>query len=282
MTTTTTTTTGNGGRSAAVAGSRSAGAGAGVTVMAVAGRTVRRYVRSPQLLVFSIVNGAIFMLLFRYIFGGSIDMGEVAYVNFLVPGMLTTSVVITCVGTAVGVAEDVDGGFFDRLRSLPVPRTALAAGRALGDTAIVALVTTVTAALGFLVGFRLQGDIGEAIVGLGLCAVYGFALLWVFICIGLVAGNAQAAQGMTMVVYPLIFTSSAYVRVETLPGWMRAFAEHQPVTAMSNAVRSLALGDPALAGLEHTTTYWVALSLIWAGGIMAVFAALTVARYNRA
>lgn len=257
------------------------GAGMRATATAVAARTLRKYMRSPQLLVTSILSGAIFIVLFRYIFGGAIDFGSVPYVDFLIPGMVLTSVLITGTGTAVGVAEDGDQGFFDRLRSLPAPRIALLAGRALGDVVIVAWGTAVTAAMGFLVGFRLHGSAGEALLAFALCVICGFAFLWLFICMGLVSANAQAAQGTSMVIYPLIFVSSAYVPVDTLPGWMQPFAEHQPVTVMSNAVRALALGDPAMAGLGHTTTYWVTLSLIWSAGILAIFAPLAVARYRR-
>jgi ABC-2 type transport system permease protein len=257
------------------------GAGMRATATAVAARTLRKYMRSPQLLVTSIVSGAIFIVLFRYIFGGAIDFGSVPYVDFLIPGMVLTSVLITGTGTAVGVAEDRDQGFFDRLRSLPAPRIALLAGRALGDIVIVAWGTAVTAAMGFLVGFRLHGSAGEALLAFALCVICGFAFLWLFICMGLVSANAQAAQGTSMVIYPLIFVSSAYVPVDTLPGWMQPIAEHQPVTVMSNAVRALTLGDPAMAGLGHTTTYWVTLSLIWSAGILAIFAPLAVARYRR-
>jgi ABC-2 type transport system permease protein len=257
------------------------GAGMRATATAVAARTLRKYMRSPQLLVTSILSGAIFIVLFRPIFGGAIDFGSVPYVDFLIPGMVLTSVLITGTGTAVGVAEDRDQGFFDRLRSLPAPRIALLAGRALGDIVIVAWGTAVTAAMGFLVGFRLHGSAGEALLAFALCVICGFAFLWLFICMGLVSANAQAAQGTSIVIYPLIFVSSAYVPVDTLPGWMQPIAEHQPVTVMSNAVRALALGDPAMAGLGHTTTYWVTLSLIWSAGILAIFAPLAVARYRR-
>jgi ABC-2 type transport system permease protein len=102
-----------------------------------------------------------------------------------------------------------------------------------------------------------------------------------FICMGLVAGNAQSAQGMSMAVYPLLFISSAYIRVDSLPGWMQPVAERQPITIMSNAVRSLALGDPALAAVGHTTTYWLVLSLIWAAGLILLFAPLAARRYRR-
>ncbi|WP_412517044.1 ABC transporter permease [Actinomadura madurae] len=257
------------------------GAGAAVTTGQVAARTIRKYMRSPQLLMATMVGSAVFLLLFRYIFGGAIRLGTVPYVDFLIPGMVATSMLITGTGAAVGVAEDADQGLVDRLRSLPVPRIALLTGRVLGDLAIVAWATAVTVALGFAVGFRLHGGAGEALLAFALCVVCGFAFLWMYMCLGLVSPNAQAAQSTSMFVYPVIFVSSAYVPVGTLPGWMRPVAEHQPVTAIANAVRSLALGDPAMAGLDHTAGYWVLVSLAWSAGIAAVFAPLAVALYRR-
>jgi len=255
--------------------------GVGAAVLVVARRTVRKYMRSPQLLVMHLVSAVIFLVLFRYIFGGAIDLGPVPYVDFLIPGMVLTSTLIAGTGTAIGVAEDRDQGFFDRLRSLPVPRVALPAGRVVGETVIVVWGAAVTAALGFLVGFDLHGTVGEALLGFALCVVCGFAFVWLFVCMGLAAGNAQGAQGISMLAYPLIFVSSAYVPVDTLPGWMQWVAEHQPVTVMCNAVRSLALGDPGLVGLDHTTTYWVVLSLAWSAGIVALFVPLAGALYRR-
>jgi ABC-2 type transport system permease protein len=165
----------------------------GAAVMVVATRTVRRYMRSPQLLVFSLVNVAIFIVLFRYIFGGAIDFGSVPYVDFLIPGVALTSALITGTGVAIGVAEDSDQGFFDRLRSLPVPRIALPAGRVVGDTVIVAWGTAVTAAMGFLVGFELHGTLVEALLGFGLCLVCGFVFIWMFVCMGLAVFAPLAA-----------------------------------------------------------------------------------------
>lgn len=251
------------------------------TVSAIATRTVLRYMRSPQLLVSTIVGGAMFMILFRFIFGGAIHFGTVAYVEFLIPGMVMTSVLITGTGTAVGVAEDGDQGFIDRLRSLPAPRIGLLAGRALGDTLVVSWGIAVTAAIGLAVGFRPHGTPGQALLALGLCVVCGFAFVWVFICIGLASSTAQGAQGFAMLAYPVIFVSSAYVRASTLPDWMRPVAQQQPITVMCNAVRALALGDPALAGLTHTTIYWVLLSLAWAAGITLVFATVAVMLFRR-
>ena len=179
------------------------------------------------------------------------------------------------------MAEDVEKGFFDRLRSLPVSRPALLGGRALADTALLTWGLVITTAVGFLVGFRIHGSLSEALAAFGLCVVYGFAFTWLFVFIGLVAGNAQAAQGMSLLVFPLSFVSSAYVPVDSMPGWLQPFAEHQPLTSMTNAVRSLVLGDPALAGLDHSIGHWVGLSLLWSVGLIAVFAPLAVARYRR-
>jgi ABC-2 type transport system permease protein len=256
-------------------------AGPLATAGAVAARTARKFVRTPQLLVISTVTGAMFLLIFRYVFGGAIDTGPIPYVDFLVPGYVVTSVLFTGSNASSGVADDSEQGFTDRLRSLPVSRPALLAGRVVAEAGLLALGLAVTVAIGFAVGFRLHGGVPEALAAFGLCAVFGLAFMWMFVWIGLVAGNAQAAQGMSLLVFPLSFVSSAYVQVDTMPGWLQPVAEHQPLTAMTNAVRSLVLGDPAAAGLSGSTAHWVLLSLAWSAGLVAVFAPLAVARYRR-
>ena len=258
-----------------------AGAGPLTAAIQVARRTVRQFVRTPQLLVVSTIQGVMFLLIFRYVFGGAIQTGDIPYVDFLVPGFVVTGVLFSGTGASAGVAEDVAKGFFDRLRSLPVARPALLAGRSLADTALLSWGLVVTTAIGVVVGFRLHGSLGQGLAALGLCVVYGFAFTWLFITIGLVAGNAQAAQGMSLLVFPLTFVSSAYVPVDSMPGWMQPVAEHQPLTVMVNAVRSLALGDPAAAGLSGTTAHWVVLSLLWSAALVAAFAPVAVARYRR-
>jgi ABC-2 type transport system permease protein len=256
-------------------------AGPLTTTWSVALRTVRKFRRTPQLVVIGTIQGAMFLLIFRYVFGGAISPGSVPYVDFLVPGFVVTSVLFAGTGTAAGVAEDVEHGFFDRLRSLPVSRGALLAGRTLADTGVLAWGLAITTAIGFAIGFRIHGDPAMGLAAFGLCVVYGFAFTWLFVWIGLVAGNAQAAQGMSLLVFPLTFVSSAYVPVDSMPGWMQPIAENQPITAMTNAVRALALGDPSLAGLSGTTGHWVVLSLLWSAGLVLVFAPLAVARYRR-
>jgi ABC transporter DrrB family efflux protein len=256
-------------------------AGPVTTCAVVAQRTIRKFVRTPQLMVIGTIQSAMFLFIFRYAFGGAIDTGTVPYVQFLVPGYLVSGVLFSGAGAAAGVAEDIEHGFSDRLRSLPVARTALLAGRSVADTALLSWGLVVATAIAFAVGFRIDGSVPPAVAAWGLCVVYGAAFTWVFIAIGTFAGTAQAAAGMSMLVFPLTAVSSAYVPVATMPGWMQPIAEHQPITAMTNAVRSLVLGDLSAAGLDHGAGHWVLVSLAWCAGLVVVFAPLSVSRYRR-
>ena len=257
------------------------GAGFWPSSLAVARRTVRKFVRTPQLLVLATVQSAIFLVIFRYIFGGAITVEGLPYVNFLVPGFVTAAVLYSGMGAAAGVAEDLQQGLFDRLRSLPIPRASVMAGRCLADTALVTWSLVVGAALGFAVGYRMEGSVAAGLAAFGLCVLFSFAFEWLFITIGLVAGNAQAAQGISVLVTPLTFVSSAFVPVESMPGWLQPFAEHQPLTPMVNAVRGLAGGPQAQALLDHSTAYYVGLSLIWTTAIVMVFGLVAALRFSR-
>jgi ABC transporter DrrB family efflux protein len=182
---------------------------------------------------------------------------------------------------ATGVAEDLEQGFIDRLRSLPIPRSSVLVGRAFADTATLIWGLAITTAIGFAVGFRFHGSTAAALLAFVLCVVFGFALEWVFITLGLFAGNAQAAQGMAFVFFPFTFVSSAYVPVSSMPGWLQAVAEHQPITFMVDAVRALVLGAQSETILGHDAGYFVIRALLWSAGIFAVFAPLAVARFRR-
>jgi ABC-2 type transport system permease protein len=257
------------------------GAGFWPSSLAVARRTVRKFVRTPQLLVLATVQSAIFLVIFRYIFGGAITVEGLPYVNFLVPGFVTAAVLYSGMGAAAGVAEDLQQGLFDRLRSLPIPRASVMAGRCLADTALVTWSLAVGAALGFAVGYRMEGSVAAGLAAFGLCVLFSFAFEWLFITIGLLAGNAQAAQGISVLVTPLTFVSSAFVPVSSMPGWLQPFAEHQPLTPMVNAVRGLAGGPQAQALLDHSTAYYVGLSLIWTTAIVVVFGLVAALRFSR-
>jgi ABC-2 type transport system permease protein len=246
-------------------------------------RTLLQYLRTPQLLVLPTITGAMFLFIFRYVFGGAIDTGHgVDYVDFLVPGFLLTTILWTGMNAPAGVAEDAASGVHDRFRSLPIPRAAVVAGRSLADGALTSWTLFVNAVLGFAVGFRTHGDVTTVVAAFGVMLVVTYVFSWVFLTLGLVGGNAQAAQGAsTLIVVPFTFLSSAYVPVDSMPGWLQPFAEHQPITVMINAVRSLMLGGTQAAGVGHTTDYWVVLSMLWCAGILAVFSALAVARFAR-
>jgi len=249
--------------------------------LAVARRTILKFLRTPAIIVLGTIQGAMFLLIFRYVFGGAINAGGLPYVDFLVPGFVTTGVLFGGMAGATGTAEDVESGLFDRLRSLPMPRGAAVAGRVVADTTMLAWSLLLTTGIGFAVGFRLHAGVASAVAAFGLCVVFGFAFCWLFITLGLMAGNAQAAQSAAFLVFPLTFVSSAYVPVRTMPGWMRGFADHQPITVMVDATRALTEGGAARALLGHSATYYVTGSLLWSAALVAVFAPLAVLRYRR-
>lgn len=254
------------------------GQGAGyLTAAAQVGlRTVRKFVRTPALIVAGTAQGLLFLLIFRYVFGGAVShIGRLDYVDFLVPGFVVTGVLFQGMSAATGVAEDLEGGLFDRLRSLPIRLVAVISGRVVADSALVTWGVLIMTAVGFLVGFRLSGSVLDGVAGLALTILYGSAFVWMFIGMGLAAKNPQAAQGLSFLVFPLSFVSSAYVPVSTMPGWMQAFALNQPMTQMVDTVRLLTGGRAAEALLGHPTSYYLIPSLLWTAGLLGVFVPLT-------
>jgi ABC-2 type transport system permease protein len=247
----------------------------------IANRSLVKFLRTPQLLWTTTVQGVMFLVIFRFIFGGAIGAGSLGYVNFVVPGIFVTMLLWQGMGAAIGITEDRAQGLLDRLRSLPIPRSAVLFGRAVADTVTLAWGLLVMTVASFLVGFRLHGGIAEGLMAFALIIVFSFAFECVFITFGLFASNAQAAQGLALIMVPLTFVSGAYVTVSSMPGWLQAFAANQPVTNMIDAVRSLTGGAPAEALLGHTASYFVVRALIWTGAIVLVFATIGVVRYRR-
>jgi ABC-2 type transport system permease protein len=281
MTTTDTTTTS--GVSAGSTIPRATGADFVTASLQSAKRTILQFFRTPQLLMLGTVQGALFLFMFRYIFGGAIQPGGgLDYVDFLVPGFLVTGILWLGMPASSGVAEDATTGVHDRLRSLPIPRSSVMFGRSLADTALTLWGLFVTTVLAFIVGFRLHSDAIDVLIAIALLVVATYSFMWVFITIGLVSGSAQAANGMaTLLVIPVAFISAAYVPADSLPGWLQPIANHQPFTILSNAMRSLTLGGADAVGLGHSTAYWVVLSLVWCAGITLVFSAIAVSRFSR-
>jgi len=248
----------------------------------VALRTLKKFVRTPALIIAGTAQGVLFLLIFRYVFGGAVaHTGALSYVDFLVPGFVVTGVLFQGMGAASGVADDCQGGLFDRLRSLPIRMLSVITGRVSADSVLVAWGVVVMTVVGFAVGFRVGGSAADALAALGLTVLYGFAFVWMFIFMGLSAGSPQAAQGLSFLVFPLSFVSSAYVPVSTMPGWMRAFATNQPMTQMVNTVRALTGGPAAERLLGHSVSYFLIPSLWWTIGLVVVFAPLAAWKLGR-
>ena len=262
---------------------RTTGAGFVTAALQSAKRTILQFFRTPQLLMLGTVQGALFLFMFRYIFGGAIDPGGgLDYVDFLVPGFLVTGILWLGMAASSGVAEDATTGVHDRLRSLPIPRSSVLFGRSIADTALTLWGMFVAGVLAFVVGFRLHADSLDVVLALALLVVAAYTFAWVFITIGLVSSSAQAANGTaTLLVVPFAFISAAYVPADSLPGWMQPVADHQPFSVLSNALRSLMLGGTDAVGIGHTTTYWLVLSLAWCAGLVLVFATIANARFGR-
>jgi ABC-2 type transport system permease protein/oleandomycin transport system permease protein len=231
--------------------------------------------RVPQLLIFSTIQPVIFVLLFRYVFGGAIHVPNVPYVDFLMPGVFAQTVAFGAMNTAIGLAADVNTGLIERFRSLAMARSAVLAGRTLADAVRNVLVVALMATVGFAVGFRVHTNALSLLAALALLVLFGYALSWVFAAVGLAVGQPETAQAAAFpVMAPLVFASSAFVPVSTMPGWLQPFAEHQPLSVVVSASRDLVLGGP-------TATH-VLQALAWCAVILAVAAPLAVRRDRRA
>jgi ABC-2 type transport system permease protein/oleandomycin transport system permease protein len=242
---------------------------------AITWRNLIGYRRVPQLLVFSTVQPVIFVLLFRYVFGGAIHTGRVPYVDFLMPGVFVQTVVFGSLATAIGLAADMKSGLLERFRSLPMARSAVLAGRTLADFARNVFVVLLMVGVGLMVGFRIHTNGLALIGGILLLLFFGYAMSWIFATVGLALGDPETAQAAAFpVLAPLVFASTVFVPLESMPGWLQVWAEHQPVSVTASAVRALVLGGP--------TASLVWQSLAWCVGILAVFAPLAVRRYRRA
>jgi ABC-2 type transport system permease protein/oleandomycin transport system permease protein len=244
---------------------------------AVTWRYLIHYRRVPQLLVFSTIQPVIFVLMFRYVFGGAITVpGEIPYVDFLMPGIFVQTVVFGAIATSIGLATDMKSGLLERFRSLPMARSAVLAGRTMADLSRNVFVVLLMVAVGFAIGFRIHTDIWGLIAGLLLLLFFGYALSWIFATIGLWVGDPETAQAAAFpLIAPLVFASSLFVPIEKMPTWLQPWAEHQPVSVTATAVRDLMLGGP-------DTAYHVAQSLAWCVAILLVFAPLAIRRYRRA
>jgi ABC-2 type transport system permease protein len=254
--------------------------------MVIAERNLIRYVRIPTLLVFSTIQPVMFVLLFRFVFGGAIRglPPSIDYVNYLMPGVFVQTAIFGSTQTGVGLAEDLGKGIVDRFRSLPMARSAVLAGRTTADLVRNLFVVLLMTGVGYLVGFRFQGGVGWAVLGILLAVAAGFAFSWISALIGLSIKDVESVQAASFVwIFPLTFASSAFVPVQTMPGWLQAWAKANPITIWANTLRTFVLGSrPEVHQLTGgSTTKLVIESSLWIAGILAVFVPLAIRTYRK-
>ncbi len=252
---------------------RSAVTDAGV----VTARNLRHFIRQPQLLIFSTIQPIMFVLLFAYVFGGAVQgslPGGVKYIDFLLPGIFVQSVAFRATQTAVGLSEDLERGVVDRFRSMPMARSAVLLGRTVADLVRNVLIIALMIVVGYAIGFRFHAGLLDALACVAVVSAFGFALSWIFAFVALVVPGAEAAQSAGFVViFPLVFASSVFVPVSTMPDWLQAVAKVSPVTLTANTARSFALVGGVPGSLGATAA--------WILGLLAVFIPLCVWRYRR-
>ena len=253
-------------------------------------RNLLNIVRQPQLLVFSTFQPVILVLLFNYVFGGAIGQTirapGIDYIEYLLPGILLQAVAFGTQATSVGMAEDLQKGIVDRFRSLPMARSAVLAGRTLADATRISFVVLLMTGVGVLLGFRFNTGLLQGLAAFLLAVGFGLAFTWIAAWIGMSVANPEAAQSAGFIwLFPLSFTSSAFVPISTFPSWLEAFARVNPITHFVDALRVLTLSDVegiAAGSSIIPTERPVLLALAWIAGILAVFAPLAVRQYRRA
>ena len=242
--------------------------------LAMTRRNLLRYVRVPNLLVFSTIQPVMFVLLFTYVFGGAVRIPSGSYKDFLLPGILVQTVIFGSTQTGVGLADDLSRGMIDRFRSLPMARSAVLAGRTLSDTVRNLFVVLLMIGVGLLIGFRFHAGFIAAVGAIVLAVLFGLAFSWISAFIGMAVRDVESAQTAGFIwIFPLVFASAVFVPVATMPGWLQSFARVNPVTNTAEAVRALCQGGPTASHVLH--------ALAWIVGILLVFVPLSVRRYRR-
>ncbi len=236
-------------------------------------RNLLRLSRTPQVIVFSTIQPVMFVLLFNFVFGGSIDTGT-SYINFLVPGVLVQTSMFAGSNTAIGLAQDLESGAIDRFRSLPMARSAVLIGRTLADATRTLITSTVVVIIGFILGFRPSGGPLAVIAAVLLGILFAQAFTWVFTFMALKVKDVEAVQAAAFLpVFPLVFAASTFAPVENMPDWLQQFASRQPVTLTIDAMRDIFDGTNPGSSL-----FW---SLVWIFGILAVASTLAIRTFNK-
>jgi ABC transporter DrrB family efflux protein len=240
-------------------------------------RNLLVWIRVPAYIVFTVIQPVMFVLMFRYVFGGAIAVKGIkgGYVNFLMPGIIGQTAAFATFGTAIALAQELKKGVIDRLKSMPMARSAVLAGRLVADTGRMFVTIVIVIGVGYAVGFRFENGLVPAIAMLVLAIVFGLAICCIAAFTGLAIGDEESVQAFGLIwLFPITFLSSAFVPIRTMPGWLQAFANNQPVTYVIDTMRALALGGPIEANLLK--------SVAWLAGIFIVFVPLAVRAYKRA
>ncbi len=245
-------------------------------------RNLRHYVRQPRLLVFSTIQPVMFVLLFSFVFDGvvGVALDGFSYIDFLLPGILIHSSAFRTTQTAVGLAEDLERGVVDRFRSMPMARSAVLSGRTMADLVRSLAVLGLMIVVGYMIGFRFNQGVLAAIGAIAVVALFGYALSWIFTYIAMVVPGAEAVQAAGFVaIFPLVFASSVFVPVATMPSWLATIVSYNPVTLGADAARVLSIGYLP----EAYDSAWEPIAWIIAvsAAIMAVFIPMSVNRYRR-
>jgi ABC-2 type transport system permease protein len=247
-------------------------------------RNLIKIKRIPDLLIFSSIQPIMFVLLFAYVFGGSISIPGVNYREYLMAGIFTQTVAFGSGLTAIGLADDLSKGIVDRFRSLPMSRAAVLIGRTTSDLLNNVLVVVIMAVCGLIVGWRVQTDPLRGLAGFGLLFLFGYAMSWIAALIGLSVRSVEVAQSAGLIwLFPMTFLSNAFVATDRLPGWLRPVADWNPISSIVLALRDLWGNAPAgfARGRGFPAEHPGLLALIWIGVILATFAPLAINRYRR-
>jgi oleandomycin transport system permease protein len=240
----------------------------------LAGRAITKIKRNPEQLIDVTLQPIIFTVLFVYLFGGAIAGSQQDYLQFVLPALMVQTVLFLSIPIGANLNSDIEKGVFDRLRSLPIPRSAPLVGAVLGDVVRFVVAIVVLLGFGYAIGFRIGTDPFQTLLACLLVLGFTFSLSWIAVLIGMMVSTPGAVQGIGfLLLFPLTFGSSIFVPVDTLPGWLQAWVKVNPITHLVDAVRGLMLGGEVARPLT--------LSLVWAVGITAVFAPLAVRAYRR-
>jgi ABC transporter DrrB family efflux protein len=251
--------------------------------MTIVWRNLLHIRRMPEMLLDVTVQSVMFVLLFAFVFGGAINVRGVSYKEFLLPGIMVQTMVFSSAIVAMGLTSDLQKGFVDRFKSLPVPRSAVLVGRSISSLIHSSIGVVVMAVTGLLIGWRIRNGVVDAVLAFLLLLLFGFALIWLGIWVGSLMRTVEAVQGvMFTVMFPLTFVANTFAPPESMPGWLRAIAEWNPVSAVAQACRELwGNGPPARPDAAWPLQHPVAMSIAWSLILTAAFAPLAVAAFRR-